>query len=98
MNSTIIDISVMLEYSKPPTSESCSRYNQYTTRLTGARWKTVRCDGQHSVTCRDRLMTRLSLGKGKDRKTSSNAVEHGKSGTVQRSEVPFFISCLEPDM
>ncbi len=45
-------------------------------------------------------MTRLSLGKGKDRQPSSNAEEHGKSGTVQRSEVPliFLISCLELDM
>src|SRR5258707_12885217 len=32
-------------------------------------------------------MNRLSLGKGKDRQTSSNGVEHGKSGTVQRSDV-----------
>jgi hypothetical protein len=61
------------------------------------RWKTVRCDGQHSVTRKDRLTTLLvylPLPLPNDKPV----MEHGKSGPVQRSEVPFLKSCLKLDM
>jgi hypothetical protein len=67
-------------------------------KITQKKWKVTQCDNQHSVTCRNRVMNRSSLGKGKDRQQVVVGKSSGKSNTVQRSKVQSLYPAWSFDM